>query len=407
MTTSRSLAAAALAVALVLSAPRVGAQKPPTPADFLSPGYPFDLVSAKKTDRIAWLAYEEGKRNVYTAVSPGFVPARLTSFLDDDGTEISDLALSDDGALAVFVRGTAPNREGWVANPTGNPSGAERAIWAVRTGAAPATAGRATGAGTASTTTTPRPAAGRDSRWRGMARRRGRQSRARTGRQLSPVRARRPDFLREARHRRAAGADVPRRRAADKGVGHEQRPALVTRRLEDRVRQQSRRPQLHRRLRRRRANGEIPVAERRSRHQPDVVARQQARRVHSSSRTAVRPAGAARDWQPRFAQRAGVQPQRRRPRTRRSRRWTRRPAGGDCAADDNNRATRGADTTSGSAANRTRDSATASESARQSATTGTRQQPGARQSARTRQSARAAARISPRSARTATGNTAA
>ena len=37
---------------------------------------------------------------------------------------------------------------------------------------------------------------------------------------------------------------------------------------------------------------EVPVAERRSRHQPDVVARRHARRVHPSSRHAVRPAGA-------------------------------------------------------------------------------------------------------------------
>jgi dipeptidyl aminopeptidase/acylaminoacyl peptidase len=33
----------------------------------------------------------------------------------------------------VFVRGTAPNRDGWVANPTADPAGAERTLWAART----------------------------------------------------------------------------------------------------------------------------------------------------------------------------------------------------------------------------------------------------------------------------------
>ena len=36
----------------------------PTIAQFLSPGYPEELASAEKTDRIAWLAFESGKRDV-------------------------------------------------------------------------------------------------------------------------------------------------------------------------------------------------------------------------------------------------------------------------------------------------------------------------------------------------------
>ena len=41
--------------------------------------------------------------------------------------------MSDDGSVVVFVRGHTLNREGWVANPTANPAGAERAFWAART----------------------------------------------------------------------------------------------------------------------------------------------------------------------------------------------------------------------------------------------------------------------------------
>jgi dipeptidyl-peptidase 4 len=123
---------------LVLAA--VSSQRPvsmagsaPTIEQFLMPGYPTEIVSAKKVDRIAWTAYEHGRRNVYTASGPQFHALRVTNVMKDDGIELSDLSISDDGAIVVFVRGTQPNREGWVANPTANPAGAERTIWAART----------------------------------------------------------------------------------------------------------------------------------------------------------------------------------------------------------------------------------------------------------------------------------
>src|SRR5215510_12780087 len=127
-----------IAVALTLTvhapAPRAASDPAsPTIEAFLAPGYPTEIVSAKKADRIAWTAYEHGQRNVYTAAAPAFAPVRLTSFLKDDGVELSDIRISDDGATVVFVRGTAPNREGWVANPTADPAGAQRTIWAART----------------------------------------------------------------------------------------------------------------------------------------------------------------------------------------------------------------------------------------------------------------------------------
>ena len=105
----------------------------PTIEQFLMPGYPTEMVSARKVDRIAWTAYEHGRRNIYTASGPQFHALRVTAETKDDGVELSDLSISDDGAIVVFVRGTPPNREGWVANPTANPEGATRTIWAART----------------------------------------------------------------------------------------------------------------------------------------------------------------------------------------------------------------------------------------------------------------------------------
>ncbi len=109
------------------------AAEPFTIEQVLSYAFCYDLVSAKKTDRVAWLAFEEGRRNVYTAAAPDFKPVRLTSFTRDDGTDLQSLRISDDGAVVVFVRGHDPNREGWVANPSHDPDGSEQAVWAVQT----------------------------------------------------------------------------------------------------------------------------------------------------------------------------------------------------------------------------------------------------------------------------------
>ena len=109
------------------------AQPAPTIEQYLRPGMPYELVAAKKADRIAWIAYEAGARNVYTAVAPDFRPANLTRFTGDNGIDLTGLNISDDGAVVTFVRGHAPNRDGWVANPSSDPDGAERAVWAART----------------------------------------------------------------------------------------------------------------------------------------------------------------------------------------------------------------------------------------------------------------------------------
>ncbi len=104
----------------------------PTISQFLGAASPIELVSAKRADRIAWVAYDQGKRNVFTAAAPAFTPVRLTSYLKDDGVDLTGLEISDDGSTVVFVRGTFANRDGWNANPSGDPNGGEEALWAAK-----------------------------------------------------------------------------------------------------------------------------------------------------------------------------------------------------------------------------------------------------------------------------------
>lgn len=69
--------------------------------------YPFpnELAAAAGSNRIAWAMNENGRRNVYVAEGPAFTPRMLTRYMNDDGQEISSLAISDDGQWVIFVRG--------------------------------------------------------------------------------------------------------------------------------------------------------------------------------------------------------------------------------------------------------------------------------------------------------------
>jgi len=59
----------------------------PTMTQFMSAGFPLELVGAHKADRIAWIANDKGLRNVFTAAAPDFKPVRVTSYLKDDGVD--------------------------------------------------------------------------------------------------------------------------------------------------------------------------------------------------------------------------------------------------------------------------------------------------------------------------------
>ena len=127
-------------------------------------------------------------RNVYVASAPDFKAVRITKFMDDDGVDVGSVRLSDDGTMAIFVRGSGQNRVGWVANPSHDPDGGERAVWAAKTDG--------TGAW--------RLAVDHEHRSRAAAARR-RLAGALARRQVRRLRARRPDLSRAHGARRHVG----------------------------------------------------------------------------------------------------------------------------------------------------------------------------------------------------------
>ena len=204
--------------------PKQQQQAMPVPAyqRFLSPASPLEVVAARTVDRLAWTSFHEGLRNAYTAAAPSFTPVRLTRFTTDNGTDLSGIRISDDGSTVIFVRGTTANRDGWVANPTADPNGPERAVWAVRTG-----------------------------RRSGLASRpRRRQSRAGARRQRGPFRQGWSGLSRPRDTDASGERDGSRREAVHHRVGRAERSEVVTRRTQDCVCQHADRPQLHHGLRR-------------------------------------------------------------------------------------------------------------------------------------------------------------
>ena len=107
------------------------AQAPFTLEQILSAPFPESLTTAKKVNRVAWTFNQDGKRNVWVAEGPSFRARRLTSYVEYDGQEISDLSFSEDGNALVYTRGEGKNPEGQSPNPTSDPAAVEQNVWSV------------------------------------------------------------------------------------------------------------------------------------------------------------------------------------------------------------------------------------------------------------------------------------
>ena len=107
------------------------AQQAFTLEQVMSAPFPSDLTAAKSAPRIAWVLNEQGKRNIYVAEAPDFKARRLTSYLEEDGQELSSPRFSADANTIFYTRGGEKNRTGQSPNPASNPAGAEEAVFQI------------------------------------------------------------------------------------------------------------------------------------------------------------------------------------------------------------------------------------------------------------------------------------
>lgn len=86
----------------------------------LSYPFPNALASSNDGKSIAYVLNERGVRSVWFAQAPAFTPRMLWTSGTDDGQEISDLSISNDGKYLAYVRG-GDHDANWPERPWPNP----------------------------------------------------------------------------------------------------------------------------------------------------------------------------------------------------------------------------------------------------------------------------------------------
>ncbi|MCX7637643.1 MAG: prolyl oligopeptidase family serine peptidase [Cyclobacteriaceae bacterium] len=99
--------------------------------NLLNVPFPTSLTASSDGKRIAWVFNDQGRRNIYIADAPDFVPKKITSYSEDDGQEISAVQFLPDNNRLIFIRGGAPNSASELPNPIALQPGVERAIWII------------------------------------------------------------------------------------------------------------------------------------------------------------------------------------------------------------------------------------------------------------------------------------
>src|SRR5438034_322924 len=122
---------AALAVALVASAPLTAQQPAFTLEQALAAPFPDNLVAAPAGGAVAWVFNANGARNIWFAAPPEYQGRQVTAYPDDDGQEIGDLAWTPDGKAIVYTRGGGVNGRGEFPNPRSLTTGVKQEIWLV------------------------------------------------------------------------------------------------------------------------------------------------------------------------------------------------------------------------------------------------------------------------------------
>src|ERR1035438_6667496 len=74
----------------------------------LSAPFASDLVASPQLGRLAWIENQQGRRNLWMAESNGsakYVAKQLTSYDQDDGQEMYQIAWTPDAEHLIYVRG--------------------------------------------------------------------------------------------------------------------------------------------------------------------------------------------------------------------------------------------------------------------------------------------------------------
>ncbi len=122
-----------LAAVLLLCGSALPAQGTYSLEQILGAPFPSGLSAAPRGGHLAWVLNERGAHNVWLAGPPDYRGRRLTSWSEDDGQVIYDIAWTPDASHVVFVRGQGANRGGEFPNPRHLLEGTGQSLWVVGT----------------------------------------------------------------------------------------------------------------------------------------------------------------------------------------------------------------------------------------------------------------------------------
>ncbi|PYS75409.1 MAG: hypothetical protein DMF73_00705 [Acidobacteria bacterium] len=97
----------------------------------MSSPFPSELIASKRGDKVAWVFYSQGKRNIFVAEAPALAARQLTHHDLEDGQDVTQIVFSANGNTIAYVRGGNKNQNGEVANPTSDTAGAKQEVWTV------------------------------------------------------------------------------------------------------------------------------------------------------------------------------------------------------------------------------------------------------------------------------------
>jgi dipeptidyl aminopeptidase/acylaminoacyl peptidase len=100
--------------------------------DIMSAPFPSELIASSSKNRIAWVFNDEGRRNIWVADGPDYLPRQLTKYDKDDGQKVQYLSFSLDGSFIVYVRGDFANSQNEHPNPSSNPKGVKQEVWLIK-----------------------------------------------------------------------------------------------------------------------------------------------------------------------------------------------------------------------------------------------------------------------------------
>ena len=99
----------------------------------LSAPFASDLAASPRLGRFAWIENQQGRRNLWLAKSDGsgkYVSKQLTSYDQDDGQEVYQIAWTPDAEHLIYVRGGDSEFPGKPdPNPALAPDGVAQNIW--------------------------------------------------------------------------------------------------------------------------------------------------------------------------------------------------------------------------------------------------------------------------------------